>query len=113
MAGNETNGRYHESNGNGKFALGNPGKPPGAVVKSTTKIKKAIADFLELNIDKVQESFDQLKPVEKLQFITAILPYAVPKMSSSEIDKSVKKEIIVRWDPSLLPSQTIDLPPQE
>lgn len=78
-------------NENGKFAPGNPGKPKGAMMKSTTKIKKALVDFLDLNMDRVQESFEELKPIEKLQFITAVLPYVIPKQQS--IQSEMKGEI--------------------
>lgn len=78
-------------NENGKFAPGNPGKPKGAMMKSTTKIKKALVDFLDLNMDRVQESFEELKPLEKLQFITAVLPYVIPKQQS--IQSEMKGEI--------------------
>jgi len=79
MAEHENNVTHNE---NGKFAPGNPGKPKGAIMKSTTKIKKALVDFLDLNMDRVQESFEELKPLEKLQFITAVLPYVIPKQQS-------------------------------
>lgn len=89
--GNENNGTYHDNGSNGKFVPGNPGKPKGAVMKSTTKIKKALVDFLDLNMESVQESFDELKPLEKLQFITAVLPYVIPKQQS--IQSEMKGEI--------------------
>lgn len=82
MAESETNGVHSEKAPNGRFLPGNPGKPVGAIVKSTTKIKKALVDFLDLNMDRVQESFEELKPLEKLQFITAVLPYVIPKQQS-------------------------------
>lgn len=78
-------------NENGKFAIGNPGKPKGAIMKSTTKIRKALVDFLDLNMDSVQDSFEQLKPIEKLQFITSVLPYVIPKQQS--IQSEMKGEI--------------------
>lgn len=82
-----------------KFTVGNPGKPLGATNKSTAKIKNAIASFLEGNIDSIQDSFDKLKPIEKLQFIANILPYAVPKLSSvqSENQTNLNGEINIRW----------------
>ena len=96
----ESNGHYSEfQDAKGRFTNGNPGKPPGAVVKSTTKIKNTLIAFLELNAVKIQESFDQLKPVEKLQFITAILPYAIPKMQSiqSENNHKLSGGIFINW----------------
>lgn len=89
----ESNGHdsEYQKDAKGKFMPGNPGKPKGAMVTSTLKIKKAVVDFLELNMDAVQESFDKLKPIEKLQFITAIMPYAIPKQQS--VQSEIKAEI--------------------
>lgn len=93
MTESESNGHSPDyiKDSKGKFLPGNPGKPKGAMVTSTLKIKKAVVDFLELNMTAVQDSFDKLKPLEKLQFITAILPYAVPKQQS--IQSELKAEI--------------------
>jgi hypothetical protein len=60
---------------------GNPNRGPNKVSK---KVKEALVKFLEDNIDKVQDSFDKLKPIEKLQFVANILPYVVPKLSAVE-----------------------------
>jgi hypothetical protein len=99
-----------ENNGNirdeiGRFTNGNPGKPKGAASNASAKVKNAISKFLEDNIEKVQESFDTLKPIEKLQFIANILPYAVPKMSSiqSENETNLKGVIKIEWGEPDLP----------
>lgn len=94
----ETNGEIR--NENGTFAVGNPGKPKGAVVKVSTKVREAIFNFLEANIDKIQDDFDKLKPRERLQFVADILPYAAPKLMSiqSEINANHSGGITVRWE---------------
>ncbi len=114
MDENNVNNRPYTGDG-GKFAVGNPGKPKGAASNSSAKVKAAIQKFLEANIDEVQKSFDTLKPLEKLQFIANILPYAVPKLqsTSSEHSGEVNQQITVRWDKSLLPTSITELPPQE
>lgn len=73
--------------------------------KISTKVRESLVAFLELNIDKVQESFDKLKPIEKLQFVANILPYVVPKMSSIQTENNTKLSggINIRWsEPRLL-----------
>lgn len=109
----ENNGSYH--NGTGRFIQGNPGKPKGAASNASALVKAAIQKFLEDNIEEVQKSFDTLKPLEKLQFITNILPYVVPKLTSIDASHSggVNQSITVRWDKTLLPKSTIELPLQE
>lgn len=74
---------------NGKFTAGNPGKPKGAVTKVSAKVRESLVAFIEKNIDKVQESFDELTPKEKLEFISGILSYAVPKLSSTQVDANI------------------------
>lgn len=87
-----------ESNGsngrdiNGRFAVGNPGKPKGAATNASIKVKEAIYNFLSDNIESIQESYDSLKPKEKLQFITELIPYAMPRLQSihSEVDQKTE-----------------------
>ena len=78
----DNNGENTARDGKGRFGIGNPGKPKGAVSNASSKVKNAVVDFLERNTENIQESFDKLKPVEKLKFIADILPYATPKLSS-------------------------------
>lgn len=100
MEDSENNGvlpPYKDSRG--KFAPGNPGKPKGAASNASAKVKEAIVNFLESNVDQVQEAFDKLKPIEKLQFIANILPYAVPKLTSVQSDNKteVSGGINISW----------------
>lgn len=100
--GSDSNGL--ERADNGRFTVGNKASAGRPNPKFSTKVKDALVAFLELNIDKVQESFDQLKPLEKLQFVANILPYIVPKMSSvqSENNHKLSGGINIRWeDPDL------------
>lgn len=86
----ENNGEIRDHKG--KFLPGNPGKPKGAASNSSARVKDAILQFLDRNIDAVQDSFDSLKPIEKLQFITAIIPYAVPKLQNIQSEIEQKTE---------------------
>lgn len=90
----ETNGEMR--NENGTFAVGNPGKPKGAVVKVSVKVRESIVNFLEANVDKIQADFDTLKPRERLQFVAEILAYAAPKLSA--VQTEVRGEIDHRVD---------------
>lgn len=67
--------------------------------KVSSKVKESLLGFLEGNIDAVQESFDKLKPLEKLQFIANILPYVLPKLSSTQSENNTKLSggINIRW----------------
>ena len=88
----ENNGlvtEYQEKPG-GKFKAGNPGKPNGAVTKISVKVRESIVDFMEKNVDKIQDSFDELEPKEKLEFISSILSYAVPKLSATQVEANLQ-----------------------
>ena len=65
----------------------------------SSKVKESIVNFLENNVDAIQESFDELRPKEKLEFISSILPYAAPKLSNTQIDQvtEVKGGIVIEW----------------
>lgn len=108
----ETNGQYRSENG--RFDKGNPGKPQGAVTKVSVKVKEAIVHFVENNVEKIQESFDQLEPAQKLRFISEILQYTVPKLQAveSNIKGDVHQSITVTFDKSLIPTSNIESPPQ-
>ena len=94
----ETNGDIR--NQDGTFGKGNPGKPKGAVTKVSVKVRESIVNFLEANVDKIQEDFDKLKPRERLQFVSEILSYAAPKLSAvqTELSGEVKHSIEIIWN---------------
>lgn len=95
----ENSGENTVRDDNGRFKAGNPGKPKGAASNASAKVKQAVVDFLERNTENIQESFDKLKPAEKLRFIADILPYATPKLSSvqSENETNVTGGITISW----------------
>lgn len=93
---NGLNGRDEK----GKFTTGNPGKPKGAMINASVKVKQCVFDFLERNVESIQQSYDTLKPIEKLQFIANILPYALPKLSAiqSENETNITGGITIKWE---------------
>lgn len=99
MPESDNNGLYTGRDEKGRFGVGNPGKPKGAASNASAKVKLAVVEFLEKNTETIQETFDKLKPREKLQFIADILPYATPKLSSiqSENETNVTGGITIRW----------------
>lgn len=82
------------------FVQGNKAAINRGPNKISSKVKEALVGFLEDNIEKVQDSFDELKPLEKLQFIANILPYVVPKMQSiqSENETNITGGITIKWE---------------
>lgn len=96
----DNSGENTGRDGSGKFTQGNPGKPKGAASNASAKVKNAVVEFLERNTGNIQESFDKLKPAEKLKFIADILPYAAPKLSSVQTEHSgeVGQRIEITWN---------------
>jgi len=59
------------------------GRPQGA--KTPNDLREIITTFVENNISTMQIEFDNLDGKDKLKFLTEILPYAVPKLRTTEI----------------------------
>ena len=94
----ETDKNGDQRDEKGRFGAGNPGRPKGPN-KVSQKVKDAIVGFLEDNMDKIQADFDTMKPRERMIFITDILQYAVPKLSSvqSEVEAKIEGGITITW----------------
>jgi hypothetical protein len=69
------NNRLH----NGQFAKGNPGKPKGS---SKNKLRDEIRTFLNDNWSNFPEWFSKLKPMEKINTMLDLMPYAVSRLQS-------------------------------
>jgi hypothetical protein len=82
------------------FEPGNQEARKKGANKVSLKVKEAIVDFLERNIETIQKSFDTLKDKEKLEFIANILPYAAPKLSSVQTDNETRLSggIAITWE---------------
>lgn len=85
---------------NGTFGPGNKFSAGRGANKVSTKVKESIVKFLEDNVDQIQESFDKLKPSDKLRFIAEILPYAAPKLSAIQVEQETKLSggISITWE---------------
>ena len=75
-----------------KGASGNPnGRPRGSKNKVSGNLRLMIADFLENNFQKVIRDFKKLPPKDRLKFYTDLLPYAAPKLSSTDMSVSFEQ----------------------
>lgn len=84
--------------GEGRFKPGNKEGTKRGPNKVSTKVKESIVKFLEDNVDQIQDSFDELKPEQKLDFIASILPYAAPKLASTQLQVDGELTVIAFKD---------------
>lgn len=85
-----------DRNENGKFTKGNKGggRPKGSKNKATSELRQIIQDFLDSNINKLQNDFDSLEPKERIDTIIKLMDFALPKLQRSTIDHTVNKDEI-------------------
>lgn len=76
------------------FKKGQSGNPKGRKLGTTNKsiegIRKFYKDFVEKNVQGIQDNYDKLSQKEQLQFLLDISEYVLPKLSRSEIVGEVK-----------------------
>lgn len=69
-----------------KGQSGNPaGRAKGKKTRGVERIRNFFQDFVENNIEKIQDNFDQLTPQEQLKFILEFSEYILPKLSRAEL----------------------------
>lgn len=77
-----------------KGASGNPsGRPKGAKDKATTKLREMITKLVEREFDNVDTLLLQLEPKERAKFLTDLLKYAVPALSSINMEAIVDQKV--------------------
>ena len=61
------------------------GRCYGTPNKITRDLKQTINDFLNNNIDSLQDNFNQLDAKDKINFIERLLRYSIPRMADNSI----------------------------
>jgi len=78
------NNREHRDE-KGRFTSSNPGKPIGS---KKNLIRDSIRAFINSKIDDLPEWFETLKPKEKIDALLSLMPYAVSRLSSIDLQES-------------------------
>ena len=61
------------------------GRQKGSGNKNLEPIRTAFREFVEHNLSKVQENFDELSDKDKLYFILNFAEYCIPKLQRTEL----------------------------
>lgn len=84
---------------NGQFAKGNAGggRPKGSKNRSTTELRSFINNFINNNLDLIQEDFENLDPKERVNAFIKLLEYSIPKLNRTELMTEIeqKKPMVV------------------
>ena len=68
-----------------KGTSGNPkGRPKGAKDRIKGDILAQVKEFIEDNMESIQEDYDALDPKERMQFLLKLLEFAIPKAQGEE-----------------------------
>ena len=65
------------------------GRPKGTVNKSTEQIRNFYQSFLETNMEKMQQLFDEVaaeNPSKAIELILKVSEFVIPKLKAVEVD---------------------------
>ena len=68
-----------------KGHTGNPnGRPKGTPNKVTTTVRNWIVELINDNREQMEQDLKALQPLERLEFISKLLPYILPKVERAD-----------------------------
>lgn len=73
-------------NSNGRFAPGNKlgGRTKGSKNKTTQKIRDTFLNFINDNLERMQQDFDELDPKDRFKYLFEMSKFILPSLKSIE-----------------------------
>ena len=69
----------------GKFKKGEGGRPKGKPNKITIELRQRITNFLEDNLEQIQQDWKRLKPKDRIILFERLLKYALPTLQATKV----------------------------
>jgi hypothetical protein len=84
------------------FAKGTSGNSNGRTKdvpnKVTTKVREMYSLFVELNMERLQDDFDQLEPKERIDVLLKLSEYVVPKLQRQVVvQEQAEIQRVIEW----------------
>lgn len=70
----------------GDVNINRAGRPKGAANKSPVDLRESITHFLSGNFKKIEADINKLKPIDRVRYYIALLPYSLPKLQTIEMN---------------------------
>jgi hypothetical protein len=58
------------------------GRQKGTPNRMTKELRSILKDILYKEIETIQESLDELEPIERIELLIKLMPYILPKVTS-------------------------------
>jgi hypothetical protein len=65
------------------------GRTKGTPNVATAEIKTLLSNFIQLEMERIEETFLAAPPSERLKFLAAIMQFAIPRLKDTEVNASV------------------------
>lgn len=77
-----------------KGEVRNPnGRPKGSTNKATTQLRQLVTDLVEREFENVDTLLLQLEPKERAKFLTDLMKYVLPSLSSINMEATVDQRV--------------------
>ena len=73
------------------FKKGQGGRKPGKPNKATTDLRQWINDFIDSNLEQIQQDWKRLEPRERIVLFEKLLKYSIPTLQATSLTTDFEK----------------------